>query len=75
MAIDAINSEEQMRISNLIENLIGLADLPLRITDNSRKKYVRVVGVLWFVLWFFPVMLIAVLVGGLLAIPAMVQDA
>ena len=64
-----------MSISNFIESIPRLAELPLEKTENSDNKIVRVIGVLGFSILFIPVMLLFIVIGGLLAIPAMIQDA
>jgi len=58
-----------------INSVIGVVDLPLRITENSEEKAIRVLGVLWFAIWFFPIMFAVIVIVGLLCVPAMIQDA
>ena len=64
-----------MRIAEIIDKMFYLNELPLELTENSPKKWVRVIGVLWFAVWFFPCMFLFLIVGGILCIPAMIQDA
>lgn len=64
-----------MRIAEFINSIPELIGLPLDLTQNSESKLVRVAGVLGFAALFFPVMILYVIVGGILCIPAMIQDA
>lgn len=64
-----------MRLSEIIDAIPELAEWPLKVTENSSRKFVRIAGVLGFAVLFFPVMLLCIVVGGILAIPAMIQDA
>lgn len=64
-----------MRLSEIVDAIPELAGWPLRATENSPRKLVRVAGVLGFAVLFFPVMLLWIVVGGFLGIPAMIQDA
>ncbi len=64
-----------MRIAEIIEKTFELHELPLTLTDDNPKKWIRVLGVLWFVVWFIPCMILTIIVCGILGIPAMIQDA
>ena len=62
-----------MRINDFIESTFGLVDLPLELTENNDSKMVKGFGLLAYVIFFIPAILLALLVAGVLAIPAMIQ--
>ena len=64
-----------MRLSDTINKIAELPMLPISVTERSKHKAVRVIGVLVYVFWFLPALLVWIFVAGLLAIPAMIQDA
>ena len=62
-------------IDRVDDYLFGFVELPLSLTENNDLKLVRVVGILVFMLWFFPAMLCVIIFGPLLGIFAMILDA
>ena len=67
--------EITMRFAKIIEHAGQLPVAPLELTQNSRSKAVRVVGVIVHCLWFLPGVCLWFALVCLLAIPAMIQDA
>lgn len=64
-----------MRFDSIIDSISEWPLLPIKWTEGSEKKSVRVLGVLLFCPWFFLGVLIWVIITGILALPAMIQDA
>lgn len=64
-----------MRTSDFIDWLHDMPMLPIILTENSKSKPIRVVGILVYAVWFFPAVAIWIFIAALLAIPAMIQDA
>lgn len=64
-----------MRIINVIDKVSDLPMVPIILTEKSKRKSVRVIGVLMYSIWFFPALLVWLFIYALLAIPAMIQDA
>ena len=64
-----------MRFSEVIDRLAGLPMLPIALTEHSTHKAIRLIGVLVYVAWFMPALFVWALDFGVLAIPAMIQDA
>jgi len=64
-----------MNLSKIIDKLGDMPMLPLQLTENSPRKFVRVIGVIAYTIWFVPALFAWCFVVGLLAIPAMIQDA
>ncbi len=64
-----------MRISLIIDKISGLPFLPILLTENSKRKIVRVAGVLVYMVWFIPALIVWCVILALLAIPSMIQDA
>jgi ABC-type polysaccharide transport system permease subunit len=64
-----------MKFSKIIDDLAEIPMLPVILTENSNKKCVRVLGLLSYLIWFIPGVVIWVMISAMLVIPAMVQDA
>ena len=64
-----------MKLSYVIDKLADLPMLPLAMTENNERKSVRVAGICCYVIWFLPAAFIWIVIVGLLAVPAMIQDA
>jgi len=63
-----------IKFSSIIDWFGGIVELPLTLTENSQFKLIRVSGVIVYGALFFPSGLLFVVVAGILAIPAMIQD-
>ena len=59
----------------MIEKMGGIIFLPCDLTENSKHKAVRVLGVLANLVWFLPASVIWVVLGGFLSVFALIQDA
>ncbi len=64
-----------MRLYLIIEKVSDLPFLPIFLTENSKRKIVRVAGVLVYMAWFIPAAIVWYVILALLAIPSMMQDA
>ena len=65
----------KVRIETFLDKLSDVPMLPITLTENSERKSVRVAGCLLYILWFLPAAAMFSIVLGVLAIPAMIQDA
>lgn len=64
-----------MRVTHIIDDVMEWPSLPVRLTYNHDEKWVRVLGVLAFIVWIGPCMLVSLAVTAVLVIPSMIQDA
>ncbi len=64
-----------MRLYLIIEKVADLPFLPILLAENSKRKIVRVAGVLVYMVWFMPALIVWCVILALLAIPSMIQDA
>lgn len=66
---------KKIMLSDLIDRMAEMPFLPVALTENSKHKSVRLFGIAIYVVWFLPALLVWITISGLLAIPALIQDA